>query len=1084
MSRKNPCKYLFEINPGEFKEFTEAELKEHLLKQDLSNLKSIQDAIQERSPEKMVQPTQAGVGETGGKRTGMEPGEQGQKATTKGEPIKVNEEAQIAQSTELNESTEGMTKIANAVNDAFVTGKYGLKALEDIISKLQDTDLKAIYEKVKEKIENKVIDTKDVRDRVMTNMSGSEFDQAVLLYDRAELEGREKNLYQELADATDSDERQKIQDKIIDVQNQILDNALANKVIGRSASTTFRLRQMWVNRDMNLADMETQYKASKNIKDLSDTQKAEIRKQYDEINKSRAELEKKRIELSEALEKNAKLEIENEKLKELQKTVKEQKKADIKQKAEDAISKSNERIKKSKEALRKLGGNINAGFDPKIAIELSKIAAEKFYQGIVKIDELVNSVYEDVKDILTNFTKEDIARHILAQKDKDGNYVESEVSEAYLKSKNKIDLNKKEIREKVKAYRIAKDMVARKQFEWQNERRKDIFENKSTNEKIIDKILRWQRFAVLTYPGTFVKLIAAVINQTLLKPLKFGTNALVSLLTPKSIKSKQPIWGNPKLESLAKYYSEFLRNFNITNLKDQFSGIDTKELLYGNPHIYDEFVSARGLLEMPGRSHGYIKSFIKNPEFVYANTQQVNFHLTKMVEAQNKLNDKNLSASEREEWQKIYDDNDVTNEDVMERINKLSLEHARWSIFMNDSQIVSAFRRATSGKGWMSALAKSEMPIVKIPINYIGRYFLNKYGFLKSMVGSGKESLGAKTPLIKHLYTNESKPTDFPGLAQIITKGSKDLTTKQAELLGKSLVVGSMGAAFFALGYLNRKNIKKNDDGSVEFFGKHISKNLIHSPEYESMFSGAETGQKMDGDEGWLTALLESDISEMKNSPFISMFKYGFVPNLAVAMMSKDESSVWGKAKKAINQKISNMLIPGALKQPAQWLDTESGKFSVTEQAVKRKAEDKPGVKGYFNSLMQEMMLGIPGLRNMVPAVEDVIKDYNNNENGTPINTSQRKEYEKLGSKYYDEYLTKAKENGAFIRGESELTPFNKLTDDQKKDFIKDLRNMANKRAKKELFGEKPETDKTKEDKENYKMLKSMFMGEQDDSEW
>jgi regulator of replication initiation timing len=192
---------------------------------------------------------------------------------------------------------------------------------------------------------------------------------------------------------------------------------------------------------MNLADMETQYKASKNIKDLSDTQKAEIRKQYDEINKSRAELEKKRIELSEALEKNAKLEIENEKLKELQKTAKEQKKADIKQKAEDAISKSNERIKKSKEALRKLGGNINAGFDPKIAIELSKIAAEKFYQGIVKIDELVNSVYEDVKDILTNFTKEDIARHILAQKDKDGNYVESEVSEAYLKSKNKIDLN-------------------------------------------------------------------------------------------------------------------------------------------------------------------------------------------------------------------------------------------------------------------------------------------------------------------------------------------------------------------------------------------------------------------------------------------------------------------------------------------------------------------------------------------------------------------------------------------------------------------------------------------------------------------
>jgi regulator of replication initiation timing len=1077
MARKNPCKYFFEIKPGEIKEFTEAELKDYLLEQDLSKFKTIQDAIQERSPEKMVQPTQAGVGETGGKRTGVEPGEQGQKVTTKGEPIKVNEKAQIAQSTDFNESTEGMTKIANAVNDAFVEGKYGLKALEDIVSKLQDTDIKAVYERVKEKIENKIIDPKDVRDRVMTNMSGSEFDQAVLLYDRAELEGREKNYYQELLETTDPSERQKIQDKIIDVQNQILDNALANKVIGRSASTTFRIRQMWVNRDMNLADMETQYKASKNIKELTDTQKAEIKNQYNEINKSRAELEKAKESLSKLVEQNAKLEIENEKLKELQKTAKEQKKADIKQSANEAISKSNERIQKSKEALKRLGGNLNAGFDPKIALELSKIAAEKVYQGIVKIDELVSSVYEDVKDVLTNFTKEDIAKHILAQKDKNGNYVESEISEAYLKSKTKIDLNNKEIREKFKAYKLAKDLVARKQFEWQNERRKDIFENKPTQEKIIDKILRWQRFAVLTYPSTFVKLVAAVVNQTILKPFKFLTNFAISKVLPKSIKSKMPIWGNPKLESLANYYSEFLRNFNVTNLKDQFSGIDTKELLYGNPHIYDEFVSARGLLEMPGRSHGYIKSFIKNPEFVYANTQQVNYHLTKMFEAQDKLNDENLSKSEREEWEKIYDENDVTNEDVMEKINKLSLEHARWSIFMNDSEIVSAFRRATSGKGVWSALARSEMPIVKIPVNYTGRYFLNKYGLIKSFAGSGKEGMAGK------MYS-ESKPSDFPGLVQVIRKGTKDLTTKQADLLGRTLVVGSMGAAFFALGYLNRKNIKRNDDDSIDFFGIHINKNLSHAPEYESMFSGAETGHKMDGDESWLTATLEADFDIMKHNPFISMFQYGFIPNLAMAMTSKNEDSIWGKAKKAVNQKIANMVLPGALKQSAQWMDTESGKFSVTEPAVKRKAEYKPGVKGYFNSLMQEMMLGIPGLRNMVPAVEDVIKDYTSDENGKPITGSQRKEYEKLGSKYYDDYLNKAKENGAFIRGESELTPFNKLTDEQKKDFVKDLRNMANQKAKEELFGKKPETEKTKEDRENYKMLKSMFMGEQDNSEW
>ena len=58
---KNPCKYLIEIAKGEFKEFTEPELKDYLLNQDLSKLKPIQNAIQERTTEEKVsRPTGAG----------------------------------------------------------------------------------------------------------------------------------------------------------------------------------------------------------------------------------------------------------------------------------------------------------------------------------------------------------------------------------------------------------------------------------------------------------------------------------------------------------------------------------------------------------------------------------------------------------------------------------------------------------------------------------------------------------------------------------------------------------------------------------------------------------------------------------------------------------------------------------------------------------------------------------------------------------------------------------------------------------------------------------------------------------------
>jgi hypothetical protein len=78
---KNPCKYLIEIAKGEFKEFTEPELKDYLLNQDLSKLKPIQNAIQERAAEEKVsRPTGAGKNiPEGGER--VRPSEQGTKVT-------------------------------------------------------------------------------------------------------------------------------------------------------------------------------------------------------------------------------------------------------------------------------------------------------------------------------------------------------------------------------------------------------------------------------------------------------------------------------------------------------------------------------------------------------------------------------------------------------------------------------------------------------------------------------------------------------------------------------------------------------------------------------------------------------------------------------------------------------------------------------------------------------------------------------------------------------------------------------------------------------------------------------------------
>ena len=75
-------------------------------------------------------------------------------------------------------------------------------------------------------------------------------------------------------------------------------------------------------------------------------------------------------------------------------------------------------------------------------------------------------MYDDVKDIFPDWTEKDVARHLLAKFDKDGNEIIPPNSQRYLDSKelpNKPDAN---LKEKIAAYEEAQKYVALKQFEW------------------------------------------------------------------------------------------------------------------------------------------------------------------------------------------------------------------------------------------------------------------------------------------------------------------------------------------------------------------------------------------------------------------------------------------------------------------------------------------------------------------------------------------------------------------------------------------------------------------------------------------
>jgi regulator of replication initiation timing len=836
------------------------------------------------------------------------------------------------------EGEEEHTKMANAINDAFIEGKFGVEALDKIIGKLEDTDLKSIYANVKDRIKRGVLDVKKVRERLITTKQGNEQDQAALLYDLAELKGKESNLIDAINKEADPKKVKELQQQLLDTQNEMMDNGLANRNLGRSASTIFRLRQLWVNKEADLSEMTEQYKASKGVKELSPEQEKEVKAAYDAIRELKVKKDNLKAELDKALEENAKLIVENERLEKLKGQAQKQSKADRGKKSEESIKKSQERIQKAKDNLRRLGGgNLSSGVNPQVAIELGKIAAEKVYQGIVKINELVRNVYEDIKDVFPTWTEEDVRAHLFPKAN----------AEQYYKARTELEKSTKDLKPKIEEYRKLQKEYAVKMFEWQKDRRMDVMKDRPFKDRLMDGILRWQRFAVLSYPSTIAKLISVVAQQVVLKPLKFGIQKGISALTPESIKSKQTIWGNPTAKALGKYYSALIRNFSLANLKEQFSGIDTKEIMYGDKFMYDEWGAAKGLLEMPGRSHGYIKSFIKNPEFQFAHEQITTAYIDKMMKIESELKNDKLSADEKEKLENEYKQYDVTNEDVMEKINSLSLEHGKWAILMNSNKFVEKFQKWTKDTGVAGFVVKSELPIVKVPTNYVGRYFATKYGLIRSITGKGRW---------------EGGEGNFPGIAELVIKGTKDLKPEQADLLGRSLALGTMGASFFVLGYLLKNKIKHNDDDdSYEIGGVRVSKTFIHSPEVESILSGAAVAHEQEKGSSFLKSMVDSDIDMVKHSPFISMLQYGALPRVAQALFMKDKDKAAKQMEDAVYKKVIDMVVPGAVKQLAGAMDTKDG-FSINQKPQKR-WPDKDG----FDRFVQHLEMVTPGLRNKVP---------------------------------------------------------------------------------------------------------------------
>ena len=484
--------------------------------------------------------------------------------------------------------------------------------------------------------------------------------------------------------------------------------------------------------------------------------------------------------------------------------------------------------------------------------------------------------------------------------------------------------------EKTDALLEAEDDYANKVNEWKTERQADLNRNKPPIQRWTENILKWQRFAILGFAGTLAKLAAVVGYGTILKPFMVAWQQVIAQITPKSAKDQMDIWGEAHWSAVSKYYAQFIRNFPITrkgrqNWANMFGGQDPHETQFGKPNIFEEWNIGQGIMEFPGRAHGYIKSFIKNPEFVYA-TEQISLNYFKKIrDIEQKLRDPNLSSEERkslEDQHKLYD---PSRKDVQFKIGTMSLNHAKWSILMNENDFIQGLQ-GLFAKGLPGAFLKTELPILRVPLNYIDRALTFKYGLFIALAG-------------KRRLAKEGMPMEAPGLAHLMVSGTKILKPGEADILQRSIVMGSMGAGLFVLGALMRNYLTHNDDGSVliNAGGKKttISKKITHYPMLESVLAGASAAHEIDKQAAkgnstgllqWLEEYVASDAATVKNAPFINMLEYGLMGTVINATPYFKDRSDSVKIDKGMTQvetalvnKFARMGVPGLVQEVAKW---------------------------------------------------------------------------------------------------------------------------------------------------------------------
>ena len=555
--------------------------------------------------------------------------------------------------------------------------------------------------------------------------------------------------------------------------NDLLDAATrANILAGTDWSNVGNIRQIQIEKNTFNPSRERVY-----IEEAyGGKMPAEKKAEFDAIVKERDAAIAEKIKLEEQLRNQE----AQKKINEVKKSKKE--KVDHKQKraellAELKAAKAEHEQQMKDKGIQQMGGIGGIVLTPKMVKIIGELAADYAKEGVEKIEEVIEKVLSEVKDIMPGIDKKDIrdaiALHQVPKLEKKAEGLERKIESGkiapeYIKLKEKFETNN----EWVKANQRVVNA--------ENKIRKMKIEAFNSDRNKLQLAFMWAsklvRASVLSGLNVLYKLASAATIGGAAKRIPEQAIGKVYSKIFKGIAEKAPIEGYTYAKSEAKFYKDFFDRKKFWNNTRQILTEGQTEFSSKMGKMPDVFLTE---LTIPGEQTG-IKGKFKKALGIFEKAITVPMNLHMVIKDPLKRATFEASFESGLIWAE-KNGLDINDPLVVNSIENMAYKRANYEIFMESNKFSELFNkqksvweRSGSTGGAAKFLADFFIPVSTVPTNIVRRLITT-----------------SPAGLARGLAKSEAA----------YRKGIENLKPEEADIIMKQLKQGSLGTALWLAGW-------------------------------------------------------------------------------------------------------------------------------------------------------------------------------------------------------------------------------------------------------------------------------------------